>query len=325
MKKIFNLLLLSTLSIATFAQSSYISGYPAGGLKLTGSLSSTLQRVKDKAGNNSILSISTQRIALGTATGTGLINLPDSTNAANGIQFGTGTANLYRIASTTLKTDGNFNIVGSIISPTTGILTLAQSTTLQGNTLTGSQTTPALNIAQTANTTGNFNMLNMILTNTASGPLSNFIYCGTGANPLFELNKDGILCLYRSTISSQKLVINPNNSTIGLSIKGGGNSKPFIISSDANDLYLSNNFSTSINQTQFALKADGTILIASDASAAKSSSAILELQSTTKGIVPPKMTTAQKNAISSPTNGLLVYDITLNQMSYWNGTTWINF
>lgn len=58
---------------------------------------------------------------------------------------------------------------------------------------------------------------------------------------------------------------------------------------------------------------------------APDASAVLELQSTTRGLLPPRMTTTQKNAIASPAAGLLVYDTTLNQMSYYNGTTWINF
>lgn len=54
-------------------------------------------------------------------------------------------------------------------------------------------------------------------------------------------------------------------------------------------------------------------------------SAKLQVDSTTQGFLPPRMTTAQKNAISSPSPGLQVYDTTLNQMSYFNGTTWVNF
>ena len=54
-------------------------------------------------------------------------------------------------------------------------------------------------------------------------------------------------------------------------------------------------------------------------------SAQLQVSSTTKGFLPPRMTTSQKNAISSPSEGLQVYDLTLHQMSYFNGTIWINF
>jgi hypothetical protein len=53
-------------------------------------------------------------------------------------------------------------------------------------------------------------------------------------------------------------------------------------------------------------------------------SAKLQIDSTTQGFLPPRMTTAQKNAIATPAAGLMVYDTDLNQMSYYNGTTWVN-
>jgi len=55
------------------------------------------------------------------------------------------------------------------------------------------------------------------------------------------------------------------------------------------------------------------------------SSSIFSLDSVSRGFLPPRMTTTQKNAIGSPAAGLQVYDTTLNQMSYYNGTTWVNF
>jgi len=52
-------------------------------------------------------------------------------------------------------------------------------------------------------------------------------------------------------------------------------------------------------------------------------SAILAVTSTTRGFLPPRMTTIQKNAIATPATGLMVYDTTLNLISVYNGTTWI--
>jgi hypothetical protein len=57
---------------------------------------------------------------------------------------------------------------------------------------------------------------------------------------------------------------------------------------------------------------------------ANSACALFDLVSTTKGFLPPRLTTAQKNAIVSPVAGLQVFDTTLNQISYYNGTTWTN-
>lgn len=51
-------------------------------------------------------------------------------------------------------------------------------------------------------------------------------------------------------------------------------------------------------------------------------SAILHLSSTTKGALFPVMTTAQKNAISSPTKGLVVIDSDLSKICFYNGSAW---
>lgn len=51
-------------------------------------------------------------------------------------------------------------------------------------------------------------------------------------------------------------------------------------------------------------------------------SAILQSDSTTKGFLPPRMTTTQKNAIATPAAGLVVYDTTTNKLCCYNGTTW---
>jgi|LakMenE18May11ns_1017448.scaffolds.fasta_scaffold9928811_3 hypothetical protein len=53
-------------------------------------------------------------------------------------------------------------------------------------------------------------------------------------------------------------------------------------------------------------------------------SAKLFVNSTTKGFLPPRMTTTQKNAIATPATGLMVYDTTLNLISVYNGTIWIS-
>jgi hypothetical protein len=51
-------------------------------------------------------------------------------------------------------------------------------------------------------------------------------------------------------------------------------------------------------------------------------SAILQVTSTTQGFLPPGMTTTQKNAISSPATGLMVYDTTLNKLCVYTGAAW---
>lgn len=51
-------------------------------------------------------------------------------------------------------------------------------------------------------------------------------------------------------------------------------------------------------------------------------SAILQVTSTTQGFLPPRMTTAQKNAIAAPAAGLTIYDTTLNKLCVFTGVNW---
>jgi PKD-like domain len=54
-------------------------------------------------------------------------------------------------------------------------------------------------------------------------------------------------------------------------------------------------------------------------------SAALDVTSNSKGFLPPRMTTAQRNTISSPAAGLIIYNTDCNAFNYWNGTAWVPF
>jgi hypothetical protein len=56
--------------------------------------------------------------------------------------------------------------------------------------------------------------------------------------------------------------------------------------------------------------------------ASPDASAILDVQSTTKGVRMPNMTTTQKNAIASPAAGLMVFDTTLSKLCVYSGAAW---
>lgn len=52
-------------------------------------------------------------------------------------------------------------------------------------------------------------------------------------------------------------------------------------------------------------------------------SAIMELISTSKGVLLPRMSGSQIAAISTPATGLLVYNMTTSQFEYYNGSAWL--
>lgn len=55
---------------------------------------------------------------------------------------------------------------------------------------------------------------------------------------------------------------------------------------------------------------------------APNSSAQLDVTSTTRGLLIPRMTSKQRIAIVTPANGLMVYDINLSGFYFYNGTSW---
>lgn len=51
-------------------------------------------------------------------------------------------------------------------------------------------------------------------------------------------------------------------------------------------------------------------------------SCLLDLSSTTSGFRPPSMTSTQRNSISSPAAGVMIYNTTTNKLNFYNGSAW---
>jgi len=80
-------------------------------------------------------------------------------------------------------------------------------------------------------------------------------------------------------------------------------------------------FYTGTSSTSEAVRIDSNSNVGIGTSA-PNASAILDAQSTTKGVRMPNMTTTQKNAISSPAAGLMVFDTTLSKLCVYSGSAW---
>jgi uncharacterized protein (TIGR02145 family) len=53
-------------------------------------------------------------------------------------------------------------------------------------------------------------------------------------------------------------------------------------------------------------------------------SAQLEVSSTTKGFLPPRLTITQRDSINNPATGLIIFNITTNSLEYKSSTDWIS-
>jgi len=80
----------------------------------------------------------------------------------------------------------------------------------------------------------------------------------------------------------------------------------------------------SLTQDNASLFFDDTTNALGIGTASPAATSILDLTSTTKGFLPPRMTTVQKDAIASPATGLTIYDTTLGKLNVYNGSAWKN-
>lgn len=76
--------------------------------------------------------------------------------------------------------------------------------------------------------------------------------------------------------------------------------------------------STVVTTGVFSVQGNGLAVGISSTAA----SAITDITSTTKGLLIPRMTTTQRDAIASPAEGLLIYNTTTHVVNFYNGTTW---
>ncbi|MCK5833965.1 hypothetical protein KAH81_09900 [bacterium] len=68
------------------------------------------------------------------------------------------------------------------------------------------------------------------------------------------------------------------------------------------------------------VRGDGNVGIGT---ALPNAAAILDVSSTTKGFLPPRMTCVQRDAISSPPEGLMIYNTVTNTIDYYDGADWM--
>jgi hypothetical protein len=79
---------------------------------------------------------------------------------------------------------------------------------------------------------------------------------------------------------------------------------------------------TSAGSNQYYITIYNSGQVAFGNGAPEVASAAVSILSTTKGFLPPKMTTGQKTAIVTPVAGLVVYDTDLNKLCVYTGAAW---
>jgi len=98
-------------------------------------------------------------------------------------------------------------------------------------------------------------------------------------------------------------------------VSGGGGSNSYII-----------NQNDSTQSATFRINGPGSIDdVISIGTISADPSAKVDISSTTKGLLIPRMNTAQRDEITSPADGLLIYNNSTNCLDMFNGRGWISF
>lgn len=132
------------------------------------------------------------------------------------------------------------------------------------------------------------------------------------------------------TTTSAKIAISIPSSGNFLALQLGGVNRVLFSASGGNNIIdsFSSNLIYAANIHQFntggsermRVDSSGGLSIGSLANAAATS--ILDITSTTKGVLVPRMTTTQRDAISSPATGLIIFNTTTNKINVRGASAW---
>jgi len=117
------------------------------------------------------------------------------------------------------------------------------------------------------------------------------------------------------TLARSKLIISNNASQ-----PAGGGTGGIDIQSTANTPIVFSNqaYSATTVTNALVIKNNQVAINVADANA----SAQLDVTSTTRGFLPPRMTTAQRDLIATPAEGLVIYNTTTQVLNFYNGAVW---
>ena len=128
------------------------------------------------------------------------------------------------------------------------------------------------------------------------------------------MNLDGRGQLIVKGVSSNQKISFIRNDKVYIGQEFGNN---IIGANNTNKLFL-----YSEGDLPIGLPLTSSVIISDLSNPTSSASAKLRIDSTTQGVLFPRMTTTQKNAIATPATGLVVFDTTLNKLCVRGASAW---
>ena len=249
----------------------------------------------------------------------------------NGTTLTANTLNLTNALGTTYGGTGltSFTANGVVYASSSSVLATGSALTFDGTTLgvSSGSSTPALKLYGAGSTQGQLQFGSAAGYVIQGGPDYTGLVYNVGSasyQHIFQINSSEQMRLTSTGLgigtSSPATKLHVNTAAAGYGITIAASSQTSI----TYQLGIDSNSNLAVYDTNAAaqrlvLSSSGNLGIGTTS---PSASAILDAQSTTKGVRMPNMTTTQKNAISSPAAGLMVFDTTLAKLCVYSGSAW---
>ena len=262
--------------------------------------SSTAGAPQFRNGTGSAVTLIYDGGALGTPSGGTLTN-------CTGLPVSTGISGLGTGVATFLATPSSANLLLALTTSTgTGSAVFATSPTITTPTFTRTGNGTIITASESSRTitmgTASYGV-ELVLT-TATGT--------QGAYGTFSGMLEAFVAVNASSNTSGQRWMRFGNKSNRFAIQrltdggAGLTATPFSFANDA-------------PESAFYMLTSGTVGFGTSTPSEK---ALLDLTSTTKGFLPPRMSTGQRDAITSVPAGLMVYNTTTNKLNFYNGSAW---
>jgi hypothetical protein len=144
------------------------------------------------------------------------------------------------------------------------------------------------------------------------------ISSNTGSNPnVWAFGKDG-------SDPPTMVITTPDTVYLARVYDGpgyAGNRANILTPSGTRDIFIGSDNINTLGVHSASVN-DASVWIGDDGNYSADASAILDIHSTVKGFLPPRMSTGSRDGIATPATGLQIYNTTTNQPEVWNGSMW---
>jgi hypothetical protein len=164
----------------------------------------------------------------------------------------------------------------------------------------------------------------IVFANISGAAFTGLLKIGGTTSSFPAIKRNGAAIDFRLADDSGFCDITANTVTIKTKLQvndNAGGSGGFLITTATQQVSLvSNAYGTG---SAVNCNTDGVVIQRTGTNVNANASSVLDVRSTTQGFLPPRMTTAQVNAIATPAEGLIVFNTTISYLCVYQAAAWV--